>query len=176
MSGEAGSIGTLTACGEPHPIGLDPLDPGFRRRLDRDALTGRGMGALRTSMCTSVVTLLGLAFARRAEARASISSCISKASTPRQRPGKRCFRCWACLPSSSAASSRSGSGRAYDGPKAEGAQLARPPIAEKLAERIREARAAGVSVRAAAVKFEVSAEPFSGSAQARSSKAPTRAA
>jgi hypothetical protein len=46
MPGEAGSIGTLTACGEPHPIGLDPLDPGFRRRLDRDALTGRGMGAL----------------------------------------------------------------------------------------------------------------------------------
>jgi len=40
MSGEAGSIGTLTAGGEPHPIGLDPLDPGFRRRLDRDALTG----------------------------------------------------------------------------------------------------------------------------------------
>jgi hypothetical protein len=50
----------LTACGEPHPIGLDPVDPGFRRRLGRDALTGRSIGALAHVDAHLVVTLLGL--------------------------------------------------------------------------------------------------------------------
>jgi DNA invertase Pin-like site-specific DNA recombinase len=39
--------------------------------------------------------------------------------------------------------------------RAEGKQLGRPPIPDKLAERIREARAAGLSVRKAAAKFGV---------------------
>ena len=40
--------------------------------------------------------------------------------------------------------------------KSEGKQLGRPPIADELAERIREARAGGLSVRAAAAKFDIS--------------------
>ena len=36
----------------------------------------------------------------------SIYSCINRASTPLHLPERRCFKCWACSPSSSAASSR----------------------------------------------------------------------
>ena len=57
--------------------------------------------------------------------------------------------------------------------KREGKRLGRPPIADKLAERIRAARAGGMSVRKTAAKFEVNpstvqriARPFGGAEDA----------
>ena len=57
--------------------------------------------------------------------------------------------------------------------KREGKRLGRPPIAEKLAERIRAALAGGMSVRKTAAKFEVNpstvqriARPFGGAEDA----------
>lgn len=48
----------------------------------------------------------------------SIYSCINRASTPLHLPERRCFKCWACSPSSSAASSRNVSVLALRGPRA----------------------------------------------------------
>jgi DNA invertase Pin-like site-specific DNA recombinase len=59
------------------------------------------------------------------------------------------------LPSSNARLSKSASALAYSGAKREGKRLGRPPIADKLAERIRAALAGGMSVRKTAAKFEV---------------------